>query len=58
MIFLPFPPTLPVTAGNLNWSGPVLGFVILFALVDWCGTGKKRFVVPTDSERRVGSLST
>jgi choline transport protein len=48
IIFLPFPPTLPVTAKNLNWSGPVLGFVIIFAVADWCISGKKRFKVPTE----------
>lgn len=48
IIFLPFPPRLPATVGNLNWSGPVLGFVILFALADWFVSGKKRFRVPTE----------
>jgi choline transport protein len=48
VIFLPFPPTLPTTVANLNWSGPVLGFVILFALADWFISGKKRFQVPTE----------
>lgn len=48
IVFLPFPPTLPTTVGNLNWSGPVLGFVILFALADWFVSGRKRFRVPMD----------
>jgi choline transport protein len=48
IIFLPFPPTLPVSAANLNWVGPVLGIVILFALGDWFVSGRKRFSVPTE----------
>lgn len=48
IIFLPFPSSPPTTVANLNWSGPVLGFVILFALADWCISGKTRFRVPTE----------
>ncbi len=46
-IFLPFPSFQPVTWGNMNYAGPVLGAVIIFALCDWFITGKKRFQVPT-----------
>ena len=46
--FLPFPPYLPVTWKNMNYSGPVLGVVIIFAILDWFTTGRKRFQVPTD----------
>ena len=52
LTWLPFPPYLPVTAANMNYSGPILGAIILFALFDWFTSGKKRFVVPTD---KVGS---
>src|SRR5271170_4669914 len=45
-IFLPFPPFLPVTAASMNYGGPVMGFVILFALADWFISGRKRFQVP------------
>jgi hypothetical protein len=31
-IFLPFPSTLPVTAENMNYAGPILGFIMLFCL--------------------------
>jgi choline transport protein len=47
-IWLPFPPYLPVTAQNMNWSGPVLGGVIVFAVLDWVISGRKRFLVPSD----------
>lgn len=46
--FLPFPPTLPVTPENFNWSGPILGAVICIALGDWWIHGKRRFVLPID----------
>ena len=45
-IFLPFPPTVPVTAANMNYGGPVMGVVILFALLDWAISGRKRFKAP------------
>jgi choline transport protein len=46
LIWLPFPPYMPVTALNMNYGGPVMGAVILFALVDWFIWGRKRFSVP------------
>ena len=51
-IWLPFPPYMPVTSTNMNYSGPILGGVIVFALLDWFTWGKRRFVIPTD---KVGS---
>jgi choline transport protein len=48
IIWLPFPPYMPVTALNMNYGGPVVGFVIIFALIDWFIWGKKRFTVPVD----------
>lgn len=44
--FLPFPPSIPVDAKTLNWAGPIFGFVMLLALVDWFISGRKRFVAP------------
>lgn len=35
MVFLPFPNTLPVTGQNMNYCGPIFGFVLLFALGLW-----------------------
>lgn len=49
--FLPFPPILPVTAQNMNYGGPVMGFVILAAIADWCITGRKRFKAPIQQEQ-------
>ncbi|PVI00793.1 amino acid transporter [Periconia macrospinosa] len=46
VIWMPFPTMLPVTGSNMNYAGPVLGFVILAALVDWMISGRKRFKVP------------
>jgi hypothetical protein len=31
----------------MNYAGPLCIAVILFALLDWFTTGRKRFVVPT-----------
>jgi hypothetical protein len=46
VIFLPFPATLPVTAENMNYAGPVLGFVMLFACVDWIVRGRHKWEGP------------
>lgn len=47
IIWLPFPPYMPLTAENFNYAGPIIGFVILLAFGDWfVGTGEKRFEVP------------
>ncbi|CAG8185455.1 unnamed protein product [Penicillium salamii] len=45
-IFLPFPATLPVTGENMNYAGPVLGFVILFACGDWIVRGRHKWEGP------------
>jgi len=46
IVFLPFPPALPVTATNLNWSSVVFVAVMGFAVVSWFVRGKGRFVGP------------
>ncbi|KAJ5990782.1 amino acid/polyamine transporter I [Penicillium canescens] len=46
VIFLPFPATVPVTAENMNYAGPVLGFVILFACGDWIVRGRHKWEGP------------
>jgi hypothetical protein len=43
VIWMPFPTILPV---NMNDAGPLLGTVIVGALVDWTFSGRKRFKVP------------
>ncbi len=46
VLFLPFPPMLPVTAVNMNWASVVFIGVMGFAVVDWFVSGKGRFVGP------------
>lgn len=46
IIWMPFPTFLPVNSVNMNYAGPIVGAVILGALLDWCITGRKRFHVP------------
>ena len=48
ILWLPFPPYMPVTAVNMNYGGPVIGLVIIFAILDWFVWGKRRFVPPAD----------
>lgn len=47
-IFLPFPAFQPVTAQNMNWAGPAMGGVILWAIIDYFTTGRKRWTAPID----------
>ncbi|KAE9403315.1 putative amino acid permease [Gymnopus androsaceus JB14] len=46
VIFLPFPPSLPVTGTTMNYAGPVFGAILLFALGDWVVRGRKQFRGP------------
>ncbi|KAL4752199.1 hypothetical protein BDW72DRAFT_212078 [Aspergillus terricola var. indicus] len=46
-VFLPFPPTLPVTPENMNFSGPVLGLIMLCSCVDWVVRGRHKWTGPT-----------
>ncbi|KAL3459506.1 amino acid/polyamine transporter I [Aspergillus heterothallicus] len=46
-IFLPFPPTAPVTAESMNYAGPVLGVVMVFACLDWMLRGRYKWTGPT-----------
>jgi len=45
IIWLPFPVMLPVTRDNMNYGGPILGGVIILALLDWVISGHKRFII-------------
>ncbi|RMZ79610.1 hypothetical protein DV737_g3311, partial [Chaetothyriales sp. CBS 132003] len=47
VIFLPFPPMLPVTGATMNYVAPILGAVVVLALVDWFVGGRKRFDSPS-----------
>jgi choline transport protein len=46
VIFLPFPSVPPVTGATMYYAAPILGFVLLLALVDWKISGHGRFEVP------------
>ncbi|BCR92983.1 putative GABA permease [Aspergillus luchuensis] len=46
-IFLPFPSEVPVTGETMNYAGPVLGFVMLFAIGDWLVRGRHKWNGPT-----------
>jgi len=46
VIWMPFPQLLPVTGSNMNYAGPIIGAIILGALLDWFISGHKRFKVP------------
>jgi len=46
IIWIPFPSELPVTGNNMNYAGPLLGALIIAALLDWTISGRKRFKIP------------
>ena len=46
IIFLPFPPIIPVTAVNMNWAAPIFIAVMIFAISDWFVKGRFMFVGP------------
>ncbi len=46
VIFLPFPPALPVTPTTMNYSSPVLGLVLIFALGYWFTRGRRVYAGP------------
>jgi choline transport protein len=45
-IFVPFPITIPVTAENMNYSGPVFVGFLLVLLIDWLIRGRGRYTGP------------
>ncbi|KAF2867084.1 amino acid/polyamine transporter I [Massariosphaeria phaeospora] len=51
IIWLPLPTFLPVDGLSMNYAGPIIGAVILGALLDWCISGRKRFQVPIARHR-------
>jgi choline transport protein len=51
VIWMPMPSFLPVTKDNMNYAGPLIGAVILGALVDWVISGRKRFQIPVARNR-------
>jgi choline transport protein len=51
LVWLPFPPFLPVTGENMNYAGPIMAAVLIAAVLDWLITGKTRFKVPSEFKR-------
>ena len=48
VVFVPFPPRLPVTALNMNYCAPVFLAVYGLLLVDWVVRGRNRFREPLE----------
>ncbi|KEF51477.1 uncharacterized protein A1O9_12394 [Exophiala aquamarina CBS 119918] len=46
IIFLPFPPMLPVTGLNMNYASPVFVAVMAFAVINYYVRARKRFTGP------------
>ncbi|KAI8316095.1 hypothetical protein K4K61_011126 [Colletotrichum sp. SAR11_59] len=46
IVFLPFPSTIPVTAENMNYCGPVMVFVLVLAITLWLVRGRKAWSGP------------
>ncbi|KAK5194141.1 hypothetical protein LTR99_005628 [Exophiala xenobiotica] len=46
IIFLPFPPVLPVTGTNMNYASPVFIAVMLFAIINYYVRARRRFTGP------------
>ena len=46
IVWMPFPTMLPVKGSNMNYAGPLMGAIIVGALLDWVISGHKRFKVP------------
>ncbi|KAF2096005.1 amino acid transporter [Rhizodiscina lignyota] len=51
ILWMPFPTVLPVTAGNFNYAGPILGAVLVGAVLDYVISGRNRFHVPVAPKR-------
>lgn len=46
IIFLPFPPVLPVTGVNMNYASPVFVAVMAFAVINYFVRARRRFTGP------------
>lgn len=53
VIFVTFPPILPITATNMNYAAPVLGAVLIFAVLDWGFRGRFVWNGPISKTTRV-----
>lgn len=46
LIFLPFPSTIPVDATNMNYGGPIMGFVLVVVITLWFLRARKQWKGP------------
>jgi choline transport protein len=46
LIWMPLPGVLPVDRLNMNYAGPIIGAIMVGAVLDWCLNGRRRFQVP------------
>lgn len=46
ILWMPFPPSLPVNKDNMNYAGPIFGAVVIGALGHWVISGKDTFKMP------------
>lgn len=51
IVFLPFPSTVPVTAANMNYCGPVMGAVFVVAYGLWLLRAREHWAGPNLSIR-------
>jgi len=67
VIILPFPTTIPVTAANMNWSGPIFLAVTLVLTADWFLRAHRQYHGPVieiegfstgDEDQAAGTVTT
>jgi amino acid transporter len=46
LVFLPFPSTVPVDATNMNYGGPIMGFVLAVVIALWFLRARKHWEGP------------
>lgn len=54
IIFLPFPLTYPVTWGNMNYAGPILGLILVVTAMTWLLGARRYFRGPMVQIRVAG----
>lgn len=54
-IFVPFPTKIPVTASNMNWSGPVFLGVCFLIMGDWFLRARRSFAGPSKGQLSLGT---
>lgn len=46
VVWMPFPTVLPVDGSTINYAGPLVGAIILGALIDWVFSGSREVSNP------------